>query len=74
MSTIGTTNTLSFVKIREVTLQFLGDLTWNNPFIRLLFVSDELDSLLLHTMNSSCYDNRWLVGVWTMTVIWFIPP
>ena len=31
MSTIGTTNTPSFVKIREVTLQFLGDMTWNDP-------------------------------------------
>ena len=31
MSTIGTTNTPSFFKIREVTLQFLGDLTWNDP-------------------------------------------
>ena len=32
MSTIGTTSTPSFVKIREVTLQFLGDLTWNDPY------------------------------------------
>ena len=32
MSTIGTTNTPSFIKIREVTLQFLGDLTWNDPY------------------------------------------
>ena len=31
MSTIGTTNTPSFVEIREVTLQFLGDLAWNDP-------------------------------------------
>ena len=33
MSTIGTTNTPTFVEIREVTLQFLGDLTWNDPHI-----------------------------------------
>ena len=33
MSTIGTTNTPSFIKIREVTLQFLGDLTWNDPIV-----------------------------------------
>ena len=31
VSTIGTTNTPSFVKIREVTLQNLGDLIWNDP-------------------------------------------
>ena len=34
MSTIGNTNTPSFVKIREVTLQFLGDLTWNEPLTK----------------------------------------
>ena len=33
VSTIGTTNTLSFVKIREVTLQNLGDLIWNDPHV-----------------------------------------
>ena len=33
VSTIGTTNTPSFVKIQEVTLQNLGDLTWNDPNI-----------------------------------------
>ena len=33
MSTIGTTNTPSFIKIREVTPQFLGDLTWNDPHV-----------------------------------------
>ena len=27
------TNTPSFVKILEVTLQFLGDSTWNDPYI-----------------------------------------
>ena len=32
VSTIGTTNTPSFVKIREVTLQNLGDLIWNDPY------------------------------------------
>ena len=32
MSTIGTTKTSSFVEIREVTLQFLGDLTWNDLY------------------------------------------
>ena len=32
MNTIGTTSTQSFVKIREVTLQFLSDLTWNDPY------------------------------------------
>ena len=42
MSTIGTTNTPSFVKIREVALQFLSDLTWNDP-----------STILLHVVHTS---------------------
>ena len=37
VSTIGTTNTPSFVKIREVTLQNLGDLTWNDPYAIMVY-------------------------------------
>ena len=34
ISTIGTTNIPCFIKIREVTLQFLVDLMWNDPYAK----------------------------------------
>ena len=37
MSTIGTTNTPSFIKIQEVILQFLGDLTWDDPWAEAMY-------------------------------------
>ena len=46
MSTIGTTNTPIVVKIREVTLQFLGDLTWNDS-----------DALLDHFRQNLLFSN-----------------
>ena len=66
MSTIGVTNTPSFVKIREVTLQFLSDLTWNDPILycvtnALSMCRSSLPGPVVHVMiyprsySNSCY-------------------
>ena len=62
MSTIGTPNTPSFIKIREVTLRFLGDLAWNDPNVKFVKVFFHQNFLL--------YGNLWTSDECSLGASW----
>jgi len=56
MSTMGTTNTPKFVKIRKLSLQFLVDFTWNDPLATCLIIKVYCKfAIWIHTLL--CHEN-----------------